>query len=41
MRGIVSFEFLAVNIRVHYLSARVCYTMLRMDEVITGTFVPH
>ena len=35
MRGIVSFEFLAVNIRVHYLNATVCYTMLKMDEVIT------
>ena len=35
MRDIVSFEFLALNIRVHNLNASVCYTMLRMDEVIS------
>ena len=34
MRGIVSFEFLAVNIRVHNLNGNVCYTILRMAEVI-------
>ena len=32
--GIVIFEFLAVNIRIHYLNGSVFYTKLRMDENI-------
>ena len=34
MGGIVVFEFLAVNIRVHYLIGSVLYTLLRMDEIV-------
>ena len=34
MWDIVIFEFLAVNIRVNYLSGSILNTKLRMDEII-------